>query len=349
MKYLRWLLLPFSVLYSAVTAFRNWLYDTKIKKSYSFPVPLISVGNLSVGGTGKTPHVEYLIRLLKGQFQTVTLSRGYGRKSKGFFLADPFSTAAGIGDEPLQLHRKFWPDVVVAVGEKRALAIPKILKHKPGTQVILLDDAFQHRSVKPSLSILLTDFSRPFYKDFVLPMGRLRESRNGASRADVVIVTKCPPDLGITQQKEIIKQIRPYIDINVPVFCTGIHYGSPVGFGLPEAVFNPKVVLVTGIANPKPLEEYIQTNFELAGQLIFKDHHAYSPQDILEIAKWIQSGSARSIVVTEKDYVKLMDSQLLDLVRELPFFYLPIEIKFLGDDTTLFDQLIKKNLTISRK
>jgi tetraacyldisaccharide 4'-kinase len=195
MPVLRILLLPVAWLYEGITRLRNWLYDKGYKKSTSFPLPVISVGNLTVGGTGKTPHVEYLVRLLKDQRQLVTLSRGYGRQTKGFLIADEQANAATIGDEPMQFYQKFGHQIKVAVGEKRVPAIEQILRLYPKTEIILLDDAFQHRAVRPCFSILLSDYHRPFYTDFVLPAGRLRESRKGAGRADAVIFSKCPQNL----------------------------------------------------------------------------------------------------------------------------------------------------------
>ena len=202
------LLYPFTLLYGTITDFRNHLYNMGQRPSIQFDTNVINVGNLTVGGTGKTPHVEYLIRLLHSQYKVATLSRGYGRKTKGFILANDEATAESIGDEPLQFYKKFKNECVVSVGEERALAIPHILTEHPETQVVLLDDAYQHRAVTPSFNILLTDYNRLFYQDYPFPSGRLRERRKGAKRANAVIVTKCPDDLSSSAQQAIEQQIR---------------------------------------------------------------------------------------------------------------------------------------------
>ncbi len=326
--FFRPLLLPLGWLYASIMAVRNFLYDKGLKESHRFPLPVICVGNLSVGGTGKTPHTEYLIRLLQKQYPVATLSRGYGRKTKGFIIADTTSTAERIGDEPLQLYQKFSPGVMVAVGEKRAAAIPRIVAAKPETQVILLDDAYQHRSVKPSFSILLTDYNRPFYQDYVLPAGRLRENRSGAHRADVVIVTKCPADLSGAQQAQITRQVRRYAATHTPVFFTGIRYGAPVAFGN-TTTLDDTVMLVTGLANAVPLEAYISQKFTLLKHLAFPDHYQYQPADLSRIeTEFIRSG-ARALVTTEKDYVRYRLPGLAEVTKRLPFFYIPIEVYFL--------------------
>lgn len=212
------LLFPFSALYDAATRLRNHLYDIGTKPVIHFETITVSVGNLAVGGTGKSPMVEYLVRLLKGQYKVATLSRGYGRKTKGFILASEQSTAASIGDEPMQFYRKFGAEVAVAVGEERAIAIPEILFHHSDTEVIILDDAFQHRKVGRDLNILLTAYHSPFFKDHVLPAGRLREARKGAHRADIVVVTKCPPTLDEKDKTSFSQAIREYAQPDVPIF-----------------------------------------------------------------------------------------------------------------------------------
>lgn len=189
--FLKIILAPFTLLYQSITSIRNKLYDSGKWHSATFNLPVINVGNLNVGGSGKTPHIEYIIALLRSQYKIATLSRGYGRKTKGFLIASESSSVTEIGDEPAQIKDKF-PDIIVSVGEDRLLAIPQLLRKYPDTDVILLDDAFQHRSVRPGLNILLTTFDKPFYEDHVLPLGRLRESPQGYKRADIIIVTKCP-------------------------------------------------------------------------------------------------------------------------------------------------------------
>ena len=251
----RILLLPFSLLYWLIIAIRNWLYNKKIIRSTSFGLPIICVGNLAVGGTGKSPMVEYLVRLLKDQYKVATLSRGYKRRTKGYALADDESTALEIGDEPMQFHIKF-PDISVAVGEQRLEAIPQLLHDRPGTQAIILDDAFQHRAIKAGLNILLTDYSNLFTRDFYLPTGDLRDLKSEYKRAEIIVVTKCKPDLTVNEKEKITREIR--LQNGQTIFFAAIEYGQPYhilnhsGFPLTE---NTEVLLVSGIANPRPIKE----------------------------------------------------------------------------------------------
>jgi tetraacyldisaccharide 4'-kinase len=337
---LRVLLLPFAWLYALVMAVRNKFYDLNFKKTHRFPVPVLGVGNLAVGGTGKTPHVEYLVRLLGAHHRVATLSRGYGRQTKGFRLADDTATAATLGDEPYQLYRKFAPAVTVAVGERRAEAIPAILGAHPATDAIILDDAYQHRSVTPSLSILLTDYNRPFFRDHVLPAGRLREARTGASRAHAVIVTKCPNDLDAARRQTLTDAVQRYAQPEVPVFFTGIRYGAPVAFGNATA-FHPDVVLVSGLANPAPLESYVRGQFRLRAHLAFRDHHHYDEADLRRMEGALAETSGQALLVTEKDYVKLVSPDFAGFTRRLPFFYLPMEVFFL-ENGRRFDELVRR-------
>lgn len=337
---LRVLLSPFAWLYALVMAVRNQLYDLNLKKTHRFRVPVLSVGNLSVGGTGKTPHVEYLVRLLQPHRRVATLSRGYGRQTEGFRLAGSADSAATLGDEPCQLYRKFAPAVTVAVGERRAEAIPAILAAQPGTGVVILDDAYQHRSVTPDLSILLTDYGRPFFRDHVLPAGRLREARGGAGRAHAVIVTKCPGDLGASERQTLTAAVRRYARPEVPVFFTGIRYGAPVAFGS-ETAFHPDVVLVSGLANPAPLESYVRGQFGLRAHLAFRDHHRYGEADLRRMEGALAETGGRALLVTEKDYVKLVSPEFAGFTRRLPFFYLPMEVFFL-ENGSRFDELVRR-------
>lgn len=332
--------MPLSWLYAGIMAIRNWLYDRNLKKVHRFSVPVISIGNLTVGGTGKTPHAEYLVRLLKKEHQLATLSRGYGRRTKGFLIADAQASAATAGDEPYQLYLKFAPEVTVAVGERRAEAIPAILQAQPRTEAVLLDDAYQHRSVSPRLSILLTDHNRPFYEDFVLPAGRLRESRSNASRADIIIVTKCPPELSHADRQEIFRRTERYKRPRVPLFFTGIRYGEPVPFGEAGATFSSDVVLVSGLANAAPLESYVRQRFRLLKHLEFRDHYRYGPADLVAMRKALEETGGRTVLTTEKDYVKLIGPELREMAAQLPLFYLPIEVFFLERQPE-FDALIQ--------
>jgi tetraacyldisaccharide 4'-kinase len=337
------LLLPLSWIYAFITSIRNWLYDQGLYKSYQASVPVINIGNLTVGGTGKTPHAEYLIRFLTVNFpdkKIAVLSRGYGRKTKGFILAHEKTVAGDIGDEPMQFYRKFGKNIIVAVCEKRPMGIQKILDLFPETNIILLDDAYQHRPVKPSFNILLTDSNRLFYKDFPFPAGLLRESRQGAKRADCVIITKTNTSLSDNFTEKIVKKIKKYTNPETPVFFTGIKYGNPVSFAGNEAIAGngKKVVLVSGIAKAQPFEKYISENFVLANHLVYPDHHSYTIQDIEKISQTFRNEKADIVLTTEKDFVKLKE---LTLPVDIPFYYLPIEIIFQKNEED-FRELIRK-------
>jgi tetraacyldisaccharide 4'-kinase len=339
MSVLKFLLLPFAMLYDVVTNIRNRLYDMKLKPSVSFDIPVIGVGNLAVGGTGKTPMTEYLIRLLSPQYKVVTLSRGYGRKTKGFRIAGVHDNASTLGDEPFQMYQKFSPGIHVTVGEERALAIPTILQELEKTEVVVMDDAFQHRSVIPGLSILLTEYSRPFFKDHVLPYGRLREGTEGANRADAVVVTKCPDHLEEEEIMGMEHAIRKHT--LKPIFFSKIRYGEPVCFGDPIKKFSSQVILLTGIANSHILEEYIKKHFLLVKHFSFRDHYVFSAADLHDIEHLLQKkeGEHISIITTEKDKVKLEREELKPYVSRLPLFYLPIETEFLRNGKD-FDALV---------
>jgi tetraacyldisaccharide 4'-kinase len=337
---LRVFLFPLAVMYDLITRLRNRLYDLRLKPSTRFDIPVIGVGNLAVGGSGKTPMIEYLIRLLRPQYRLATLSRGYGRRTTGVRVAGKSDNADTIGDEPYQLHLKF-PEVAVAVGEDRVLAVPALLDESPETAVILLDDAFQHRRIKAGLEILVTEYSRPFYRDYVLPSGRLRESRAGAARAHLVVVTKCPPDLSAAEEAKIRASIARYT--GRPVFFAGIRYGQPLPFGGHAFPLRDKVLLVTGIANPEPLRSHISANFVITRHLAFGDHYRYSVNDMERIRSLVTEDM--SVLTTEKDRVKL--EKLVDGSKgsgyRLPLFYLPIEMTFLknGED---FDAMIIRTI-----
>ena len=288
------LLYPLSLIYGFITAVRNFLYDADILKSTSLPVPVICVGNITVGGTGKTPHTEYLVDLLEKNFKVATLSRGYKRKTKDFRIASISATVSEIGDEPLQIFRKF-PDTLVAVDRNRVSGVWRILHHRPGTQVIILDDGFQHRSITPGLSILLTDFDRPFMHDHMLPYGNLREDKSNMRRADIILITKCPENLSPIQRRLIVKSIAkaPYQNL----YFTTLSYGAPLPVfgeknGMESSLDLSKctgsgIVLLTGIANPKPLREYLEKFFGEIKELAFPDHYAYKDKDFVTIASAI--------------------------------------------------------------
>lgn len=338
MSVLKFLLLPFAMLYDVVMDIRNRLYDMKMYPSTSFDIPVISVGNLAVGGTGKTPMTEHLIRLLSPQYKIATLSRGYGRKTKGFRIAGVNDSAATIGDEPYQMFKKFSPTVGVTVGEERALAIPTILQELPETDIVVLDDAFQHRKVIPGLSILLTEYNRPFFNDHILPFGRLREGPEGAKRADAIVVTKCPSHLEEEEMMSMEHSFRKYTD--KPVFFSKIRYSDPVPFGT-AAKISSKVILLTGIANAQILEAYISSNFALIKHFSFRDHYVFTVSDLNDVENILRKneGEQVSIITTEKDKAKLDREELKTHISKLPIFYLPIETEFLRNGKD-FDALV---------
>lgn len=333
----RILLFPFAVLYDAITRLRNRLFDLGLKPVATFDIPLISVGNLAVGGTGKTPMVEHLIRLLvANEYAPATLSRGYGRATKGMRIANAHDTAASIGDEPFQLYQKFKNDAIVAVCEERAFAIPYLIDQYPTLQAILLDDAFQHRSVKSGFSMVLTEYSSPFYNDFVLPSGRLRESRRGADRATLIVVTKCPDHIDEEEMMQMEHKIRNYAEL--PVFFTKIRYGTPQHFSDDnvETEMPKRIVLVSGLANSQPLERYVKNNFDMLKHFEFKDHHPYTKEEAKAFADYAVQQTA-AVLTTEKDRVKLFP--LLSATEQTFFYSLPIEIEFLKDGSD-FDALV---------
>ncbi|MET0300516.1 MAG: tetraacyldisaccharide 4'-kinase, partial [Flavitalea sp.] len=302
LKPVRILLFPFSLLYALAVWTRNTLYNAGVLRSQTFELPLICVGNLSAGGTGKSPMVEYLVRLLSPKFNSAVLSRGYKRKTEGYLLADANASAATIGDEPMQIFRKF-PAITVAVGEKRAAAIPEILRERPSTDFILLDDAFQHRQVKAGINILLTDFNELYADDWFLPTGNLRDEKRSADRAEIIVVTKCPNGLNTEQKDKIRNKLNPKIHQNL--FFTTIAYGAPYHIFSNHAL-NPEdakeVLLITGIANPVPLREELSSKAWMADEMIFADHHEYSEKDIAGIKEKFQAMniSQKIIITTEK-------------------------------------------------
>lgn len=321
MNLLRKLLFPFAILYGLITSIRNFLFDKGILKSYSFDLPVIAVGNLSVGGTGKTPQIEYLIRLLSDKYKIATLSRGYKRQSKGFILAEASSTAAILGDEPFQFYKKF-PSIQVAVDADRKNGIEQLLSQSNKPEVILLDDAFQHRKVKAGFYILLTSYGDLYSDDFMLPTGNLRESRSGAERANVIIVTKCPFNLSLDEQHDIKNKLK--VSENQELYFTFIAYEEFIyaenrKINVNEIQSAAKI-LVAGIAKPEPFFAYLQDSNDVC--LSFPDHHSFTDKDILEIKNLAQNNI---IITTEKDYVRLKGS-----LPSEQLFYLPIQSSFVS-------------------
>jgi len=338
----RYLLYPFALLYGAVVWLRNRLYDSGFYSSVEFSLPVICVGNLSVGGTGKTPHVEYIIRLLQYQYQLATMSRGYKRSTQGFVLADENSNALRIGDEPMQYHLAF-PELAVCVAEERVTGIPLLLQRRPDVDVVILDDAFQHRSVKAGMNILITDFSKPFYQDYILPYGRLREGRVAYHRAQIIIVSKCPTQLSQAEAAEMKQKINPLPEQQV-YFSTISYKQSYELFSRNLVDFSSKnVILVCCIARPEPLVAYVQSVAEEVHVLSYSDHHYFGSRDIEEIKQTFETWDVpnKIILTTEKDATRLMLHQ--DLLKSivLPFVVLPIEINILFNKHEAFDRQIQ--------
>ncbi|HAD97017.1 MAG TPA: tetraacyldisaccharide 4'-kinase [Cryomorphaceae bacterium] len=328
----RRLLWPFSLIYDSITRIRNTAFDQGILASRSFDLPVIAVGNLSTGGTGKTPMVEFLLDRLKS-YKRAVVSRGYGRKASGLLIANPQHTAAQIGDEPLQMYRKF-PDIQMVLSEKRVLGLEALQENPP--EVVILDDAFQHRYVKPGFQVLLTTFQDPFFKDFVLPAGNLRESSRGKERADVILVTKCPPDMNTGTADLYRSRIRPRKD--QAVFFTSLEYGEPVnahGITLPHGA---DVLAITGIASPQPFTDHLSKGFTVAKHLNFEDHHHFSEADIRQIETYLEQHPECPVITTEKDLVRLLP--LLSDKLKPRIFSLPIRVRFLFEEENTFMQRI---------
>ena len=337
LKSFRYLLLPLSFLYSIVLWVRNKLYDKNWVKSASFNFPIICVGNLAVGGTGKTPMVEYLLRLLKRDYAVATLSRGYKRKTVGFGIANNSTTALDIGDEPMQFHLKF-PDVTVSVGEERLVAIPQLLHDKPATEVIILDDAFQHRQVKAGLNILLTDYADLYTRDFLLPAGDLRDIKQSANRAEIIIITKCKHNLGEEERRQIIKELK--LVENQQVFFTKILYSDPYHLFTKKVIDitqSSDVLLVCGIANPKPLKDFLTSQVHTYDMLRYPDHHIFNIDDLQEIKKQFEKIQSQNkiILTTEKDGVRL--TKFENELNDFPLYVIPIEHTFMFNEKEKFD------------
>ena len=332
------LLYPVSRLYGLGVAVRNKLFEQGILKQQEFSVPVVVVGNIAMGGTGKTPHVEYIVEALMEKYNIGVLSRGYKRSTKGFVLASQQSRPEDIGDESYQIYRKFGPEITVAVCEKRVDGINRMLEINPKINLILLDDAFQHRYVKPSVSIVLTEHNRPVFKDSLLPYGRLRESRGALNRADIVIVTKCPPDMKPMQYRIFEENLNlfPFQKL----YFSRYNYGHLVPV-FPDAVENvpsfdsldpgTPLLVVTGVANPKPFVRYLRRRKAKVKLKRFGDHHNFSSSDMVEIEKEFNelSGEDKFIVTTEKDAVRLFNNPYFPHALKSRIFYVPIKVDFI--------------------
>lgn len=342
LKSLRILLFPISLIYALVVKIRNFIFNKNILHSAQFNFPIICVGNLVVGGTGKSPMVELLLDILQQDYQVATLSRGYKRKTKGYLLANANTTAIDIGDEPMQFHLKF-PNITVAVGEERVVAVPQILFDKPKTEVIILDDAFQHRSIQAGFNILLTDFSNIYTNDFYLPTGDLRDDKNSAHRANIIVVTKCPKDLSSNAKQTFIKTLKK--QPHQKLYFTTIEYGMPYHI-INKANKIPitedlEVLMVCGIANPTPLKNFLTQHAKTYYQQAYSDHRIFTIDDLNEIKQKFEAIQAEKkiILTTEKDAMRML--KFKDVLNNIPLYVIPIRHYFLFDDEPLFTAQIK--------
>ncbi len=340
LKSFRVLLLPFSLLFGLVIIIRNFLYNKNYLRSAKFNFPLICVGNLVAGGTGKSPMVEYLVELLSPYFKIATLSRGYKRKTKGYALAGKNTTALEIGDEPMQFYIKY-PQIAVAVGEERIVAIPQLLHDKPDTHAIILDDAFQHREVKAGLNILLTQYGNLYTHDFFMPTGDMRDQRASAERAEIIVVTKCPANLSTVQKKNIKEELS--LKNYQQLFFTSIKYDLPyhiITHHRRSLSIHEEILLVYGIANPNPLKQYISEHSFTYYQLEYSDHHIFRFDDLKDIEKRFEDIAAKQkiIITTEKDAVRLL--KFSEKLQNMPIYVLPVSHTFLFNEEQQFNQAV---------
>lgn len=349
---------PISRVYGMGMAMRNKMFEHGVLKQTEFDVPVVVVGNISVGGTGKTPHVEYIVNALMRNYNVGVLSRGYKRHTQGFVLATPQSRPEDIGDESYQIYRKFGPRVTVAVCEKRVDGIRKMLDINPAINMFVLDDAFQHRYVKPSVAVVLTEFNHPVFADSLLPYGRLRESADALNRADIVVVTKCPPDMKPMQYRIFKEKLNlfPFQKL----FFSRYRYGHLVPVFEEQATEVPavttmrqgvNVLLVTGVANPKPLARYLRRNKAKVKLKRFSDHHNFTSSDLTAIEREfaLLEGDDKFIVTTEKDAVRLLNNPYFPHALKSRIFYVPIKVEFIDEDESgKFTPTLEKTIRNSR-
>lgn len=337
-RFIRWLLFPISILYAAVMRLRNWAYDNQLYKSTSFRFPVVVIGNLSVGGTGKSPMTEYILRLVKPHLNVAVLSRGYGRKTKGFRYVQVHDSAKFVGDEPLQIKRKF-PDATVTVCEDRVHGIQQIQNQ---IDAVLLDDAYQHRKLRPSFSILLLDYESLQQLIISLPTGNFRESLYGCKRANVIVITKCPQEIPTQVKFSIEARLRGHT--LAPIFYTKIAYQKlqlTNGLLLADTQLHDTVaVVVTGIAKPQPMLSHLTPRLKRIIHLSYRDHHQFSSVDLDKISQTFQQIDAlhKVIITTEKDIQRLPSS----FIAEYPVYFLPIEQEFLFSQANAFDTMVKR-------
>jgi tetraacyldisaccharide 4'-kinase len=346
MPWYAYLLAPAAFLFHGITAARNFLFDRGLIRSQKSPIPTLVVGNLSVGGTGKTPWVEFLVRKLRDEVKLATLSRGYGRKTSGFLQVLPSSSAAEVGDEPLQLFTQFKEAIPVFVGEDRVGATQKIQQIFPDLQLLILDDAFQHRKLNPDFRIVLTPYSAPFSKDHLLPMGRLRESRTGANRADVVVVTKCPAELSLDEKNKLKQSISPYLNPDALLLYSSTSYGEPYQVAGPTRTDFTAVIALAGLADNAPFFAHCKQQFSVVDTFSFADHYAYNPEDAVRILEVLGQEKGRNAVLltTEKDAVKLKSLAATEMWSKIPIFALPIQVALDPSQEEQLLQRLRKNL-----
>ena len=346
MPWYAYLLAPAAFLFHGITSVRNFLFNRGLIPSQKSPIPTLVVGNLSVGGTGKTPWVEFLIRKLRGEVAIGTLSRGYGRKTKGFLQVLPPSTAAEVGDEPLQLYTQFKEEIPVFVGEDRVGATQKIQQLWPNLQLLILDDAFQHRKLNSDFRIILTPYSTPFSKDYLLPMGRLRESRSGAKRADVVVVTKCPAELSQHEKTELAKGIAPYLNPEADLFFSTLTYGKPYQVAGPTQTQFSTVIALAGLADNEPFLNYCKQQYAVVDSYSFPDHYDYRPEDAALIMEVLHQKKGKNAVLltTEKDAVKLKTLAATEMWSKISIFALPIQVALESNQEEQLLQRLRKTL-----
>lgn len=341
-KTISWVLFPLTMWYAVGVWFRNVLFSMGFKKQVAPQVTTLGVGNLCAGGAGKTPHVEYLLRLLSDQFETAFLSRGYRRKTSGFVLDDGCHSPSRLGDEPAMIGYKF-PNLTVAVCEKRVAGVQQLLSRDTPPQVILLDDVFQHRYIKPTVNILLTEYDKPYFSDHIMPFGNLREFRSARRRANIVIVTKAPEQINPIDKHNFIARLK--LKSYQKVYFSHIHYCNPIPLmGTAELPLNTidSVLAVTGIAHPEPMLKYISTHCDVT-PMRFSDHHRYTVSDIKRIRKAFEQlkGNRRLILTTEKDAVRFRELASNEAMAGLPIYYLPIEVRITQTAEDSFDHSIE--------
>jgi len=337
-KFLTALLLPFSALYGLAIRFRHGMYRNGFFSRTTFDFPIICVGNLAVGGTGKTPHIEWLIAKLLPHYLPAVLSRGYKRNTIGYLKASATTTVKEIGDEPFQIFKKFNPDVEVAVCENRVLGIPQLIGDCPNTDLILMDDGYQHLAVKAGFNILLTDFKRPYFNDYLLPAGLLREPITEAKNANYIVVTKCPTDLSLKTKQDYISKLNP--EKNQKVFFSKLAYGQLLTVTKAAETIALEtlqhVFILSGIAKAGYFHQKVESQFIKCDKMVLPDHVAYTDDVVQQLAERFKNSGAAAIITTEKDAVKLADGKILPHLQHIPIWYLPIQIELLFNDEKEF-------------